>query len=418
MAQVLTDESNYEDIADAIREMNGASDTYTPSEMAGAIRSIRAGVTGVKGNAESEYRSGDVNLTPENIGAASAADLTKVNYGLGTAIPLKSELEYPIKKGTHAFHGPSRSYQIYMANRDIADAEDDTSSAWTGPRTVASAYAGNVDLALKSLIAALAAAETQRLAMYPTDTAEGASVAISDGADNLPLKAMQLRIASESGVTGVSVTRLGKNVANIADNSYTRDGVTFTMSGGAVRMTGTSTGTINRAIGTARLLAGVTYAISGTKSSGITDANTLRIDLRNPGGSVIASGDSYNGFGYTPEEDVTAQVNIRLASGQTIDATLYPQVEAGQAATSYTPYAPTVYAVDWSDVAGTAHDVVLDVLTGALTADGAAYAVTPVDVRTLLGVNTFSSDAGTITVTWRADIAAYVARKIAEALNA
>ena len=63
MAYVLTDESNYEDIADAIREMNGTSDTYTPSQMAGAIRSIRAGVTGVKGNAESSYRTGDVNLT-------------------------------------------------------------------------------------------------------------------------------------------------------------------------------------------------------------------------------------------------------------------------------------------------------------------------------------------------------------------
>lgn len=609
MAQVLVNESSLEDIADAIREKKGTSDTYTPSEMARAIRGIETGgdVTGVKGNAESEYRTGNVNITPANIGAkplqtpvsSPSASGTAIEFidsisqdaqgvitptkktvrvattsqsGLMSAtdkedlnadtiaknliVKLRDELSYPIAEGSVVIRYISSSYRLYRAKTTISSDADDVEASWEylssnvyksgylsqivyGIKTVHNAVAtdvdnlvyplqpytiyhdefGNmyqlgssgaddassawwtsvpnlgycvsenrrriesvsnsastarsmaqglqasfapfyysglfpiaagqmvlygstndkrlyralvdiqeaedftaahweqvtVDELITALQAALAAAEAQRLAMYPTDTAEGASVAISDGADNLPLKAMQLRIASESGVTGVSVTRLGKNVANIADNSYTSGGVTFTMSGGAVRMTGTSTGTINRAIGTAQLRAGVTYTISGTKSSGITDANTLRIDLRNPGGSVIASGDSYNGFTYTPAADVTAQVNIRLASGQTIDATLYPQVEAGQAATSYTPYAPTVYAVDWSDVAGTAHDVVLDVLTGALTADGAAYAVTPVDVRTLLGANTFSADVGTLAVTWRADIGLYVARKIAEA---
>lgn len=69
MAQVLVNESSLEDIADAIREKNDSSDTYLPSQMAGAIRSIPTGVTGVKGNAESSYRTGDVNITPANIGA-------------------------------------------------------------------------------------------------------------------------------------------------------------------------------------------------------------------------------------------------------------------------------------------------------------------------------------------------------------
>lgn len=43
MAIGITDEKNYQDIADAIREKNGSSDTYTPSEMADAIRGIEGG---------------------------------------------------------------------------------------------------------------------------------------------------------------------------------------------------------------------------------------------------------------------------------------------------------------------------------------------------------------------------------------
>ena len=67
MAITYTDSENYQNIADAIREMTGSTDSYTPAEMPAAIRSISK-VSGVKGNAETEYRTGDVNLTAENLG--------------------------------------------------------------------------------------------------------------------------------------------------------------------------------------------------------------------------------------------------------------------------------------------------------------------------------------------------------------
>lgn len=75
MAQVLVNESSLEDIADAIREKTESTDTYMPSQMPGAIRSIRTGgdVTGVKGNAENSYRTGNVNLTPADIGVTPAS---------------------------------------------------------------------------------------------------------------------------------------------------------------------------------------------------------------------------------------------------------------------------------------------------------------------------------------------------------
>lgn len=43
MAKVITDEQNYQDIADAIRAKLGSTDTYTPSEMAAAISTISGG---------------------------------------------------------------------------------------------------------------------------------------------------------------------------------------------------------------------------------------------------------------------------------------------------------------------------------------------------------------------------------------
>lgn len=48
------------------------------TDVAGALDKIVSGigVTGVKGNAESTYRTGNVNLTPANIGAATSSDIT------------------------------------------------------------------------------------------------------------------------------------------------------------------------------------------------------------------------------------------------------------------------------------------------------------------------------------------------------
>lgn len=44
MAKVLINESNLENIADAIRGKNGTQNTYTPSQMAGAISAISTGL--------------------------------------------------------------------------------------------------------------------------------------------------------------------------------------------------------------------------------------------------------------------------------------------------------------------------------------------------------------------------------------
>ena len=71
MGLVTIDSQYYEDIADAIREVNGTDDTFTPGDMALAVRNLGS-VKGVKGDSEEEYRTGYVNITPAKIGAMPA----------------------------------------------------------------------------------------------------------------------------------------------------------------------------------------------------------------------------------------------------------------------------------------------------------------------------------------------------------
>lgn len=71
MANKLYDDTSIKAIANAIRAKNGKTDTYTVSEMAGAINDIPAvgGVESVNG------KTGAVVLTAEDVGAISQDDL-------------------------------------------------------------------------------------------------------------------------------------------------------------------------------------------------------------------------------------------------------------------------------------------------------------------------------------------------------
>ncbi len=68
MSIITTDNAYYTDIGNAIRSKLDTDQTYTPSEMGDAIRSISA-VKGIKGDSETEYRTGYVSLSSEDIGS-------------------------------------------------------------------------------------------------------------------------------------------------------------------------------------------------------------------------------------------------------------------------------------------------------------------------------------------------------------
>ena len=119
MATVLTDSTNYDNIADAIRAQNGTTETYYPSEMAAAISALSvsgdasnitydntaSGLTAsnvqnaldelanssVENHASTHASTGSDPITPNMIGAAPAYtygtdDLTAGTSELATGI--------------------------------------------------------------------------------------------------------------------------------------------------------------------------------------------------------------------------------------------------------------------------------------------------------------------------------------------
>ena len=83
MAKVFTNDENYENIAEAIRYMNGENTTYTPEEMAGAIRSIPAGATIPDGSITTE-KLADEAVTNAKM-AADAVDTPNIVNGAITS---------------------------------------------------------------------------------------------------------------------------------------------------------------------------------------------------------------------------------------------------------------------------------------------------------------------------------------------
>ena len=74
-------------------------------------------VTGVKGNAESSYRTGNINLTPANIGAVAKSGDTMtgpLKWASGTALPAASSLQYFL--GIDAFADGGTTHYITAAN--------------------------------------------------------------------------------------------------------------------------------------------------------------------------------------------------------------------------------------------------------------------------------------------------------------
>lgn len=97
MAKVFTNDENYENIAEAIRYMNGENTTYTPEEMAGAIRSIPAGATIPDGSVTTEKLANEAvtfeKIASQAVGTPNLKDRSVTSGKLGAFAVTASKID-------------------------------------------------------------------------------------------------------------------------------------------------------------------------------------------------------------------------------------------------------------------------------------------------------------------------------------
>ena len=265
--------------------------------------------------------------------------------------------------------------------------------------SVARAGVDDNTASVETLQAALAASEAQRLAMYPTDTAEGDVVVISDGAGGVPVKALVVDIDTQTGVTGATITRCGKNLCHLYSYHYTGDSMDVVYTNDGVTINGTPGSDFSVPTSGNVPQDGLVTLPPGTYRPSVTASGVgVEIVSYNPA-AVLSSGEAFSLAAQT-----TVFARLHFHAGVTYDnLAVHIQLERGTAATDYEPYACKTYTVDWAGTVGAITSGTLDVTGGVLTTGGLPYVVTPVEVTTLQGANTIWADCGDVTVTYRVD---------------
>lgn len=421
MAYVLTDESNYEDIADAIREKTESSDTYTPSEMAGAIRSIPTSVTGVKGNAESTYRTGNVNITPANIGAKALQASVASPSASGTAIefidtisqdaqgvitPTKKtvreattsqsglmsgtdksrldsirssmlkelkyylDLPYPIKTGTCAKMEEYPDPNIGCAKIDILTAEDNTPDKWLFGKSPYYAYVANTQMELDDLDARATAAEADITALQSALAASEAKrmAMYPTGTLTGPVAAFP------DGAEDVPVKALTVNITSQTGVT----GLTLTHTGKNLWPDPYDPVPVRAPYYKPVFVGDNTVTLSTTMPKNTSNSTNLFLLAGiQTGGAVSGT----NGVSANTPRTVTAidgYVTVCYRNADGVDPRDYnTQLEIGDAATDFEAYqAPDEYTITFPAEAGTVYGGTLDVTNGLLTVN-AEYMALP-----------------------------------------
>lgn len=346
--KVLLTESSLEDIADAIREKTGSSDTYTPAAMAAGIRSIEGGAT------PSESLAGNL--------AVAYRDLT-----------------FPVGAGTHCVYDGS----YYIAATEIEYAEAFNAAHWTritageeieglaeavegkqpiepGMGLSSNDYTDADKAMLEEIAAALSGAQLRRryagAFICAKDTIAGKpdvftlfGRCVQDGTP-APDAPVAIDIAGSGGSIGVSVT--GKNILPMhAVGTETSRGFTAIYNpDGSILLNGTrSDGGSGFAkpfvIGSILLPAG-RYVFSGTDRLG---NSTVTLQLyNNTAVAQIANLDNVTKratFRLSTPSPVVVYVGLR--AGATIsNGVMYPMLQpASDGDETYAPYTGSVAAI-------------------------------------------------------------------------
>lgn len=93
-------------------EINGVTYKLDGATLATAIVSIGSLVTGVKGNNEGTYRTGNVNITPANVGALAPSDVVNNLTSTSTTAPLSAAQG----KELNAKFGGAKFYEFVLGS--------------------------------------------------------------------------------------------------------------------------------------------------------------------------------------------------------------------------------------------------------------------------------------------------------------
>ena len=214
-------------------------------------------------------------------------------------------------------------------------------------------------------------------AAFPKETATGQLVTTSMGANGVPMKVTVHidpiqegtgnpapdNVRNISGFTSTRVTRCGKNLVPIMDN--TTAGLTYkTQPDGGIRVSGTATA--NTAGPTRKWIKPGVYTLSGTgnfSSTGVrasfsvyngTGSGTVYYELTNPNQTIS---------GIVVPEGCSANVYMRGYTGATFDEVFYVQLEEGAVKTEFeAPQPDIVETINFPAEAGTVYggEVIFD----------------------------------------------------------
>lgn len=168
-----------------------------------------------------------------------------------------------------------------------------------------------------------------------------------------------------SGTDTVNVVRCGKNLINSTISSQTINGITVTVNNGVVTLNGTASSQVALIVGTARLMEGKRYIISGMPSTSASNKYFLNLAPSPSTGGSDAN--YYISTIITPISDLTETIRIYVKSGQTVNNLVFePMIRlAEDTDETYQPFSG--YDTYPIPLGQTVYGGTLDVVSGVLT---------------------------------------------------
>lgn len=356
----VTDDSNYNSIANAIRSMSssGTSQTMTPAEMAYAIQALKATWGHVDGTLADQTdlktaldNKANIN-SPEFVGSPKAITPEKGtnNTQLATTAFVHSGLVDKADINSPAFTGVPKAPTAEKGTNDTQIAT--TAFVQNGLSDVYTKTESDTlfaDKALEDNVYTKSEIDTfvESKADVISNTLSGEIVSISDGTDN-PVEDLVVGIDPVQDLNGYDYPWPAGGGKNKLPNRYSQlsnKGITATLnSDGSLTLNGTADGNAYISGDTFTLPAG-SYKLSGCPSGG--GSSTYRMYFHPLGASVSA--DTGNGKTFTIEEDTEVYLQIQIFSGQVFsNKVFYPMLcYQSDLADTYAPYSNICSITGW-----------------------------------------------------------------------